>query len=96
MAKTGKKESDMMNMSKETIRFTTKTLSFGVLVLFILFAVVTMTGSALLFNEGSEQLNSESTAVYVLNSGHHHLGDGVKPELTPADAEGTILEKRLT
>ena len=83
----------MMNMSKETIRFTTKTLSFGLLVLFILFAVVTMTGSALPDNEGSGQLNSESTAVYVLNSGHHHLGDGVKPELTPVDAESTFYTK---
>ncbi len=82
-----------MGISKETIRFTTKTLSFRVLVLLILFTVVTMTGSALPDNEGSGQLNSESTAVYVLDAGHHHLGDGVKPELMPADAEGTVYTK---
>lgn len=83
----------MMNMSKETIWFTTKTQSFGVLVLLILFTVVTMTGSALPDNEGSGQINSGSTAVYELDAGHHHLGDGVKPELTPADAEGTVYTK---
>ncbi len=82
-----------MDMSKETIWFTTKTLSFGVLVLLILFTVFTMTGSALPDNEDSKQLNSESTAVYVLDADHHHLGDGVKPELTPADAEGTVYTK---
>ena len=74
--KTGKKESDMINMSKKMISFTTKTLSFGVMVLLILFTSVTMTGSALPDNEGSGQMNSESVAVYVLDSGHHHLGDG--------------------
>ena len=82
-----------MGLSKESIRFTTKTLSFGVLVLLILFAVFTMTGSALPDNEGSGQLNPESTAVYVLDAGHHHLGDGVKPELMPVDAEGTVYTK---
>jgi len=88
-----KKESDMMNMSKETIWFTTKTLSFGILVLLILFSIVTMTGSALPDNGDSKQLNSKSTAVYVLDADHHHLGDGVKPELMPADAEGTVYTK---
>ena len=82
-----------MGLSKETIWFTTKTLSFGVLVLLILFTVVTMTGSALPDNEDSGQLNSEYTAVYLLDAGHHHLGDGVKPELMPADAEGTVYTK---
>ncbi len=82
-----------MRLAKETIWFTTKTLSFAVLVLLILFTVVTMTGSALPDNEVSGQLNPESTAVYVLDAGHHHLGDGVKPELMPADAEGTVYTK---
>ncbi|NOR48466.1 MAG: PQQ-binding-like beta-propeller repeat protein [Methanosarcinaceae archaeon] len=91
--KTGKKESDMINMSKKMISFTTKTLSFGVMVLLILFTIVTMTGSALPDNESSGQMNSESVAVYVLDAGHHHLGDGVKPELMPADAEGTVYTK---
>ncbi|HJH32187.1 MAG TPA: hypothetical protein C5S50_08455 [Methanosarcinaceae archaeon] len=62
-------------------------------ILLILFAIVTMTGSALPDNEYSGQLNPGSTAVYVLDAGHHHLGDGVKPELTPADAEGTVYTK---
>lgn len=52
----------------------------------ILVITVTMTGSDLPDNEGAGQLNSESTAVYVLDKGHHHLTDGVKPELMPADA----------
>ncbi len=82
-----------MRLAKETIWFTTKTLSFAVLVLLILFTVVTMTGSALPDNVESGQLDSESPAVYVLDAGHHHLGDGVKPELTPADAEGTVYTK---
>jgi len=82
-----------MGLAKETIWFTTKTLSFAVLVLLILFTVVTMTGSALPDNEGSGQLNSESPAVYVLDAGHHHLGDGVKPELTPTDAAGIFYTK---
>jgi len=67
-----------MRLAKETIWFTTKTLSFAVLVLLILFTVVPMTGSALPDNEVSGQLNPESTAVYVLDADHHHLGDGVK------------------
>ena len=82
-----------MRLSKETIWFTPKTLSFAVLVLLILFTVVTMTGSALPDNVGSGQLDSESPAVYVLDADHHHLGDGVKPELTPADAEGIFYTK---
>jgi outer membrane protein assembly factor BamB len=82
-----------MRLAKETIWFTTKTLSFAVLVLLILFTVVTMTGSALPDNEVSGQLNPESTAVYVLDADHHHLGDGVKLKLTPADAEGTVYTK---
>jgi len=82
-----------MRLAKETIWFTTKTLSFAVLVLLILFAVVPMTGSALPDNVGSGQLDSESPAVYVLDAGHHHLGDGIKPELMPADAEGTVYTK---
>ena len=82
-----------MYISKETIWFTAKTLSFGVLILLILFSVVIMTGSALPDNEGSKQLNPESTAVYVLDAGHHHLGDGVKQELIPSDAEGTVYTK---
>jgi len=82
-----------MGISKETIRFTTKTLSFAVLVLLILFTAVTMTGSALPDNEVPGQLNPESTVVYVLDADHHHLGDGVKPELMPVDAEGTVYTK---
>jgi outer membrane protein assembly factor BamB len=82
-----------MRLAKETIWFTTKTLSFAVLVLLILFTVVPMTSSALPDNEGSGQLTSESTTMYVLDVDHHHLGDGVKPELTPADAEGTFYTK---
>ncbi|HUV83455.1 MAG TPA: hypothetical protein VMW53_10335, partial [archaeon] len=82
-----------MGLAKETIWFTTKTLSFAVLVLLILFTVVTMTGSALPDNVGSGQLDSESPAVYVLDADHHHLGDGVKPELTPADAGGIFYTK---
>jgi len=82
-----------MGVAKKTIRSTTKTLSFAVLVLLILFTVVTIAGSALPDNEGSGQSNLESTAVYVLDAGHHHLGDGVKPEFTPADAECTFFTK---
>jgi hypothetical protein len=82
-----------MGLAKETIWFTTKILSFAVLVLLILFTVVTITGSALPDNEGSGQLDPESPAVYVLDADHHHLGDGVKPELTPADAEGIFYTK---
>jgi len=82
-----------MRLAKETIWFTTKTLSFAVLVLLILFTVVTITGSALPDNEGSGQLDSESTVEYVLDAGHHHLGDGIKPELMPVDAEGTVYTK---
>ena len=82
-----------MNMSKETIWFKTKTLSFAVLVLLILFTVVPIIGSALPDNEGSGQSNLESTAVYVLDASHHHLGDGVKPGLTPVDAEGIFYTK---
>jgi len=82
-----------MRLAKETIWFTTKTLSFAVLVLLILFTVVPMTGSALPDNVESGQLDSESPAVYVLDAGHHHLGDGVKLKLTPADAEGTVYTK---
>jgi len=82
-----------MYMSKENIWFTTKTLSFAVLVLLILFTVVTITGSALPDNVGSGQLDSESTVEYVLDAGHHHLGDGIKPELMPVDAEGTVYTK---
>jgi len=82
-----------MGVAKETIRSTTKTLSFAVLVLLILFTVVSIIGNALPDNEGSGQLNSESTAMYVLDAGHHHLGDGVKLKLTPADAEGTVYTK---
>jgi outer membrane protein assembly factor BamB len=59
----------------------------------ILVIAVTMTGSALPDNGISGQLNSESAAVYVLDAGHHHLGDGIKPELIPADAEGTFYTK---
>jgi hypothetical protein len=84
-----------MRLVKETIWFTTKTLSFAVLVLLILFTVVTITGSALPDNVGSGQLDSEFPAVYVLDAGHHHLGDGVKPELMPADAEGIFNTKIL-
>ena len=51
----------------------------------ILVIAITITGSALPDNVGSGQLDPESTAVYVLDADHHHLGDGVKPELTPAD-----------
>jgi len=80
-------------MSNETIWFTTKTLSFGVLILLILFTVVTMTGSALPDNEGLGQLNSDPVDVYVLDADHHHLGDGVKPELLPTDAEDTVYTK---
>ena len=83
----------MMNFSKETIRITTKTLSFGVLVLLILFAIFTMTGSCLPDNGSSGQLNPEFTSVYQLDADHHHLGDGVKPELMPADAEGKFYTK---
>jgi hypothetical protein len=82
-----------MKLAKETIWFTTKTLSFAVLVLIILFTVVTITGSALPDNVGTGQLDSESPAVYVLDAGYHHLGDGIKPELMPADAEGTVYTK---
>ena len=82
-----------MNRSKETIWFTTKTLSSGILVLLILFTVFTMTGCALPENEVSGQLNPESAAVYMLDTDHHHLGDGVKPELLPADAEDTVYTK---
>jgi hypothetical protein len=82
-----------MGLAKETIWFTTKTPSFAVLVLLILFTAVTMTGSALPDNEEAGQLHSESPAVYVLDAGHHHPGDGVKPELTPADAEGIFYTK---
>lgn len=82
-------------MVKETIWSTAKTLLFGVPVLLILFAVVTMTGNALPDNEGSGQLNSDSTSVIVLDPGHHHLGDGVKPELMPADAEGAFYTKTI-
>ena len=57
-----------MRLAKETIWFTTKTLSFAVLVLLILFTVVPMTSSALPDNVGSGQLNSESTAEYVLDT----------------------------
>ncbi len=84
-----------MNMSKETIQFTIKTLSFRVLILLILFTVVIMTGSALPDSEGPGQLNSEPAAVYVLDAGHHHLGDGVKPELLPTDAEDTVYTKSV-
>ncbi|MFV9631465.1 MAG: PQQ-binding-like beta-propeller repeat protein [Methanosarcinales archaeon] len=80
-------------MSKETIWFTTKILSFRVLVFLIFFTIMTMTGNALPDNEISGQLNSEPTAVYVLDAGHHHLGDGVKPELFPTDAEDTVYTK---
>ncbi|KAF5418879.1 MAG: Outer membrane protein assembly factor BamB [Candidatus Methanogaster sp.] len=80
-------------MSKETIWFTTKTPSIGALVLLIFFTVITMTGSALSDNEGSGQLNPESAVVYVLDADHHHLGDGVKLELLPADAEDTVYTK---
>lgn len=80
-------------MSKKTIWFTTKTLSFRVLVFLIFFNIMTMTGNALPDNEISGQLNSEPTAVYVLDAGHHHLGDGVKPELLPTDAEDTVYTK---
>jgi len=82
-----------MKMSKETIWFTTKTLSFRVLVLLIFFTIITMTGSALPDNEVSGQLNSECAAVYMLDADHHHLGDGVKLELLPTDAEDTIYTK---
>jgi outer membrane protein assembly factor BamB len=82
-----------MNMSKKTIWFTTKTLLFRVLVLLIFFTIMTMTGNALPDNEISGQLNSKSAAVYVLDAGHHHLGDGVKPELLPTDAEDTVYTK---
>ena len=82
-----------MRLAKENIWFKTKTLSFAALVLLILFTVVPMTGSALPDNVGSGQLDSESPAVYALDAGHHHLGDGVKPELTPGDAEGTVYKK---
>lgn len=63
-----------------------KTLSFGVysIILLILFTIVTMTGSALLDNEDSGQFNSDSIAIYMLDAGHYHLGDGVKSELMPA------------
>ncbi|MCD4766230.1 MAG: hypothetical protein K8R34_06945 [Methanosarcinales archaeon] len=57
-----------MRLAKETIWFTTKTLSFAVLVLLILFTVVTITGSALPDNVGSGQLDSESPAVYALDT----------------------------
>lgn len=80
-------------MSKETIWFTTKTLSFRALVLLIFFTIITMTGGALPDNEVSGQLNSERAAVYVLDADHHHLGDGVKPELLPTDAEDTVYTK---
>ncbi|MBE9509279.1 MAG: PQQ-binding-like beta-propeller repeat protein [Bacteroidetes bacterium] len=83
----------IMGLANETLRFTAQTMSSGVLILLILFTVVTMNGSALPDNEGSGQLNSESAAVYVLDADHHHLGDGVKPELMPADAEGTVYTK---
>ncbi|MCD4797715.1 MAG: hypothetical protein K8R19_01725, partial [Methanosarcinales archaeon] len=82
-----------MRLAKETIWFKTKTLSFAVLVLLILFTVVPIIGSALPDNEGSGQSNLESTAVYVLDASHHHLGDGVKPGLTPVDAEGIFYTK---
>lgn len=82
-----------MGLAKETLRFTAQTMSSGVLILLILFTIVTMTGSALPDNGGSGELSPESTAVYVLDTGHHHLGDGIKPELTPADAEGTVYTK---
>ena len=82
-----------MNKSMETIWFTTKTLSSGVLVLLIVFTVFTMTGCALPENEVSGQLNPESAAVYMLDTDHHHLGDGAKPELLPADAEDTVYTK---
>ena len=52
-------------MSKETIRFTIKTLSFRGLILLILFTVVTMIGNALPDNEGPGQLISEPAAVCV-------------------------------
>ncbi|MGP8330121.1 MAG: outer membrane protein assembly factor BamB family protein [Methanosarcinaceae archaeon] len=81
-----------MNMSKKSIWYTAKNLSLGLLILLISFSVVTMTGSAL-SNGDLKQLNPGSTVVYVLDAGHHHLGDGVKPELTPADAEGTFYSK---
>jgi hypothetical protein len=55
-------------MSKETIWFTRKTLSFRVLVLLIFFTIITMTGNALPDNEISGQLNLESAAVYVLDA----------------------------
>ncbi len=82
-----------MGLAKETLRFPVQTMSSGVLVLLILFTVFTMTVSALPDNEDSGQLNPEFTAVYVLDADHHHLGDGVKPELTPADAEGIFYTK---
>ena len=80
-------------MSKETIWFTTKTLSSRVLVLLIFFTIITMAGSALPDKEISGQLNSECAAVYVLDADHHHLGDGVKPELLPTAAEDTVYTK---
>ena len=54
-----------------------------------------MTGNALPDNEISGQLNSKSAAVsvYMLDADHHHLGDGVKPELVPTDAEGAVYTK---
>jgi len=82
-----------MGLANETLRFTAQTMSSGVLILLILFTVFTMTGSALPDNEVPGQLNPESTAVYVLDADHHHLGDGVKPELMPHDAEGTVYTK---
>lgn len=80
-------------MSKKTIWFTTKALSFRVLVFLVFFTIMTMAGNALPDNEISGQLNSKSAAVYVLDAGHHHLGDGVKPELLPTDAEDTVYTK---
>jgi len=82
-----------MGLAKETLRFPVQIMSSGVLILLILFTVVTMTGSALPDNGGLGELKPESTAVYVLDAGHHHLGDGVKPELMPHDAEGTVYTK---
>jgi hypothetical protein len=52
-------------------------------------------GSALPDNEVSGQLNPEPTAIYVLDAGYHHPGDGVKPELMPHDTEGTIYTKKF-
>ena len=83
----------IMGLANETLRFTAQTMSSGVLILLILFTIFTMTGSALPDNGGSGELKPESTAVYVLDADHHRQGDGVKPELMPVDAEGTVYTK---